>query len=122
MFADLPSMIGFAAGALAALIISSRAALKGMQTAQEIVKRGQLAEGKVLHVWRPPIAGSFARVYFEFEPKGHGRAIQCCHVDRRMSGGRAASLPAAGASVAVRYLPENPARAVIAKLVSRFSH
>lgn len=115
-------MIAFAAGALAALIISSRAALKAVLTAQEIVKRGQLAEGKVLHVWRPPIAGSFARVYFEFEPAGHGRPIQCCHIDRRVLSGQAASLPAAGASVAIRYLPENPTRAVIARLVSRFTH
>lgn len=122
MFVELPSLIAFAGSALAVLIISSKAALKGIQTAQEIIKRGQLAEGKVLHVWRPPIAGSFARVYFEFEPEGHGRLIRCCHIDRRMLSGRAASLPAAGACVAIRYLPENPTRAVIAKLVSRFTH
>lgn len=122
MFLELPSIIVFAAGALAALIISSRAAWKGVQAAQEIVRRGQLAEGKVLHIWRPPIAGSFARVYFEFEPAGHGGPIRCCHIDRRTLFGSAASLPAAGASVAVRYLPEKPTRAVIAKLVSRFTH
>lgn len=122
MFPDIPSMIVFAAGALGALIISSKAAMKGLQAAREIVKRGQLAEGKVLHVWRPPIAGSFARVYFEFEPAGYGRPIQCCHIDRRALFGSAASLPAAGAAVTIRYLPEKPTRAVIAKLVSRFTH
>lgn len=122
MFAEFPSIIAFAAGALAALIIASRAAMQAALTAQEIVKRGQLAEGRVLHVWRPPIVGSFARVYFEFEPQGHGRAIKCCHIDRRVLSGPAASLPAAGASVAIRYLPENPTRAVIARLVSRFTH
>lgn len=122
MFASFPSIIAFAAGALAALIIASRAAMKAVLTAQEIVKRGRLAEGKVLHVWRPPIAGSFARVYFEFEPQGHGRSIQCCHIDRRVLSGLVASLPAAGASVSVRYLPENPTHAVIARLVSRFTH
>ena len=122
MFPEFPSLIAFAAGALVALILSSRTAWKGVQTAQEIVKRGQLAQGKVLHIWRPPIAGSFTRVYFEFEPEGHDRPIQCCHIDRRALFGTAASLPAAGASVAVRYLPENPTRAVIARLVSRFTH
>lgn len=122
MFVEFPSIVAFAAGALAALIISWRAALKAALSAQEIVKRGQLAEGKVLRVWQPPLVGSFARVYFEFEPAGHGRVIRCCHVDRRMLSGPAASLPAAGASVAIRYLPESPARAVIARLVSRFTH
>jgi hypothetical protein len=45
--------------------------------------------------------------------------VQTCHVDRR-TGESTASLPAVGTVVRVKYLPERPSRAVIAKLVSRF--
>ena len=45
--------------------------------------------------------------------------MQTCHVDRRL-GDSVASLPAVGTWVRVKYLPERPSRAVIAKLVSRF--
>jgi hypothetical protein len=103
------------------MLASCTTAMRGVQQAQEILKRGQCADGKVLRVWRPPIAGSFARVYFEFEPEGLGRLVRCCHVDRRPPDLQLASLPPVGASVRVSYLPENPTRAVIAKLVSRFS-
>lgn len=103
------------------MIASCTTAARGAQQAQEILKRGRLAEGKVLRVWRPPLTGSFARVYFEFEPEGLGRSVRCCHVDRRPADVQLASLPPVGASVRVSYLPENPTRAVIAKLVSRFT-
>lgn len=122
MLIELPALIAFAGGALLAMIVSGKLAFKGVLAAQQIVKQGQLAEGRVVRVWRPPVVGSFPRVYFEFEPEGHGRVIRCCHIDRRPLSGANASLPAVGASVSIRYLPENPARAVIAKLVSRFTH
>ncbi|HEU4653720.1 MAG TPA: DUF3592 domain-containing protein [Steroidobacteraceae bacterium] len=113
------SAIAFLAGILVAMIANCRSVSKGAQLQQEILKRGRIAQGRILKVWRPPLAGSFTRVYFEFEPEA-GEAIQSCHIDRRTVDELAASLPPVGASVGVRYLPENPTNAVIAKLVSRF--
>ena len=67
----------------------------------------------------PPVFGAFTRIYFEFEPEGATDRVLTCHVDRRSTGELSASLPAVGSAVSVRYLRENPTRAVIAKLVSR---
>lgn len=112
------SAMTFLAAMLVAMVVSCVAAARGVRTSQEILKQGQCAEGRVLRVWRPPVAGSFARIYFEFEPAG-GAAVRCCHVDRRPLDMQLASLPAVGASVRVSYLPEQPTRAVIARLVPR---
>jgi hypothetical protein len=122
MLIDLPSLVVFFGSAVIGAILSLRFAAKASLQQQEIAKHGVQAQGRVVRVWQPPLAGSFARVYFEYEPQGVGRTIQCCHVDRRLQEGPRASLPSIGSCVAVRYLPENPARAVIAKLVSRFTH
>ncbi|MFL6551034.1 MAG: DUF3592 domain-containing protein [Povalibacter sp.] len=122
MLIELPSLIAFSGGIVLALILSGKVALRGALTSQHIVKNGQVTEGVVIRVWRPPMAGSFPRVYFEFQPHGSDMRIQGCHVDRRALSGEVTSLPAVGSRVTVRYLPENPARAVIARLVSRFSH
>ena len=113
-------MFAFLTGALIAAVASCQAVSKAARLQQEILKRGAAAQGRILRVWRPPLFGAFARVYFEFEPDGSG-AIRTCHVDRRRAGELSASLPAVGAMVNIRYLPESPARAVIAKLVSRFT-
>lgn len=115
------SALGFLTSMLFAMVGSCMVAQRGARRAQETLLRGQCVEGRILRVWRPPVMGSFARIYFEFEPPGHGRALRCCHIDRRPFGRQQASLPPVGASVRVAYLPENPRRAVIAKLVSRFS-
>jgi hypothetical protein len=122
MIVELPSMIAFAGGALLAMILSGKVTLKGLVAAQQIVKHGRLAEGTVVHIWRPPVVGSFPRVYFEFQPDGHDNIVRCCHVDRRSLAGETTSLPAVGTRVTVRYLPKDPTRAVIARLVSRFTH
>lgn len=119
MTAPFISAFAFLAGVLVSMVLTCRSVSKGAQLQQEILKRGRIAQGRVLKVWRPPLAGSFARVYFEFEPEAGG-AIQSCHVDRRTVDELAASLPAVGSSVGIKYLPENPTNAVIAKLVSRF--
>ena len=102
------------------MIASCTSVSRAVHLQQEILKRGVLAQGKVVRLWRPPVFGAFTRIYFEFEPIGTQDAVQTCHVDRRSSGELAASLPAVGSPVGVRYLPENPTHAVIAKLVSRF--
>jgi hypothetical protein len=101
------------------MFASSRFVTLGAQLQQEILQRGALAQGRVLRIWRPPLFGAFTRVYFEFQPVDARQSVQTCHVDRRM-GESLASLPAIGTWVRVKYLPERPSRAVIAKLVSRF--
>jgi hypothetical protein len=115
------SAIAFLTGALVAMVASCQTASSGARLQREILQRGMPAQGRVLRVWRPPILGAFTRIYFEFRPAGSDRTVQCCHVDRRSYGELAASLPAAGATVSVRYLPDRPRRAVIAKLVSRLT-
>ena len=119
MSAEYSSAIAFLAGALVAMIASCRHVALGAQLQQEILKRGRAAQGRILKVWRPPVFGAFTRVYFEFHPHEAPASVQTCHVDRRM-GESLASLPAIGTWVRVKYLPERPSRAVIAKLVSRF--
>ena len=122
MPAEFVSAIAFLSGALVAMIASCKSVSRGVQLQQEILKRGLAAQARVLRLWRPPVFGAFTRIYFEFEPEGAGDPVRTCHVDRRSLGELAASLPAVGSSVTVRYLRENPTQAVIAKLVSRFVH
>ena len=119
MSAEYTSAITFLVGALVAMIASVRHVALGAQLQQEILKRGILAQGRILRIWRPPMFGAFTRVYFEFQPQNDPDSVQTCHVDRRI-GEWTASLPAVGSFVRVKYLPERPTRAVIAKLVSRF--
>lgn len=121
MPAEFMSAIAFLSGALVAMIASCQAVSSGARLQQEILKRGLLAQGRVLRVWRPPLFGAFTRVYFEFEPVDSNNPVQSCHIDRRSVAEPSASLPPIGASVGIRYLPENPGNAVIAKLVSRFT-
>lgn len=111
----------FLLGFIFAMRTSQRVTDKASQLQRDIAKRGHSTSGRVVKVWQPPLMGSFARIYFEFEPEGLSRVVRCCHIDRRAAGTKA-SLPAPGASVVVYYLPENPAQAVIAKLVSRFAY
>jgi hypothetical protein len=114
---ELTSAIAFLIGALVAMIASVQSVSKAAQLQQEILKRGAAAQGRVLRIWRPPLFGAFTRVYFEFQHTA-GQVLTC-HVDQRR-GESTASLPAVGTWVGIRYLPERPTRAVIAKLVSRF--
>ncbi|HKQ13335.1 MAG TPA: hypothetical protein VJT80_07855 [Steroidobacteraceae bacterium] len=119
MLAEYFPAISFLVGALVAMVASSRSVTLGSQLQQEILKRGAIAQGRILRIWRPPLFGAFTRVYFEFHPGDAPASVQTCHVDRRMGESRA-SLPAVGTWVRIKYLPERPSRAVIAKLVSRF--
>lgn len=119
MSPDIASSFAFFAGSFISLMLSFRFAAAHLAQQQEIVRRGLASTGRVVHVWRPWLMGSFARIYFEYEPVPGTQPIRCCHVDRRSQGDVQSSLPAVGTVVGIRYLPENPARAVIAKLVSR---
>jgi hypothetical protein len=121
MPAEFISAIAFLGGALVTMVATCQAVSRGSQLQQEILKRGAAAQGRILRVWRPPLFGAFPRVYFEFEPDEVGASVQTCHIDRRTFGELSASLPPVGACVGVRYLPESPTKAVIAKLVSRFT-
>lgn len=117
---EIISVAAFLGGAVLSVLASTRVDAKGADFQQQILKRGEQVQGRVTRVWRPPLMGSFPRVYFEFEPSGSDRVVHGCHIDRRPLAGYVSSLPAIGTAVAVRYLPENPAHAVIAKLVSRW--
>lgn len=121
MSAELMPIIAFVSGAMITAILSSLTVSRAARQQREILKRGQVAHGRVLHIWRPRLHGAFTRIYFEFEPADLVGTVRGCHVDRRSAGEPTASLPAVGTTVAVRYLPEKPQLAVIARLVSRFT-
>ena len=113
-------LIAFLGGSIIAMICSMQSVGRAVLRQQHILAKGALARGTVIRLWQPPLQGTFARIYFEFQPGGAERPIRTWHVDRRSCEDWAASLPSIGADVAVRYLPENPSQAVIVKLVSRF--
>jgi hypothetical protein len=121
MSAELMPIIGFVSGAMVAAVLSSLIVSRASRLQQEILKRGQAAHGRILHIWRPKLYGAFPRIYFEFAPPGIDGVVRGCHIDRRSVIEPTASLPAVGTTVAVRYLPEKPHEAVIARLVSRFT-
>jgi hypothetical protein len=121
MSAELIPIIAFLSGAMAAAVLSCLSASRASREQLEILKRGHDAHGRVIHIWRPKLYGAFTRIYFEFEPVGIAGPVRGCHVDRRVAGEPKASLPAIGSTVAVRYLPDRPRQAVIARLVSRFT-
>ncbi len=118
---ELMSVAAFVGGAVWSLLASQRVDAQKVDLQRDILKRGIPAQGRIVKVWRPPLFGSFPRVYFEFEPDGSGKTVRGCHVHRGAHEGFVASLPAVGTEVAIRYLPEKPAHAVIAKLVSRWA-
>jgi hypothetical protein len=117
---EFMSVAAFIGGAIFSMFATARVDAKGLHSQQEILKRGEQVQGRITKVWRPPLMGSFARIYFEFQPSDSAQTIQSCHIDRRPLAGFVSSLPAVGTSVSICYLPENPAHAVIAKLVSRW--
>ena len=121
MSAELMPIFAFLSGAMVAAILSSLNVSRAAKLQQDILKRGQVAHGRILHVWRPKLWGAFTRIYFEFEPAGMSGPVRGCHVDRRSAAEPLASLPAVGTTVSVRYLPDQPQQAVIARLVSRFT-
>jgi hypothetical protein len=83
----------------------------------EIAQRGASCEGKVVAIQRPFMLDSCTRLYFDFVPHGREETVRVCHVDRRPTEEQRPALPAAGATVTVRYLPDRPQQAVIGKLV-----
>ena len=53
--------LAFLFGALVALVASSLSVTLGGQLQQEILKRGAIAQGRILRIWRPPLLGSSLR-------------------------------------------------------------
>jgi hypothetical protein len=121
MSAELIPIIAFLSGAMAAAVLSCLSASRASRQQMDILKRGHATDGRVLHIWRPKLYGAFTRIYFEYEPAGLEGPVRGCHIDRRVAGEPMESLPAIGTTVAVRYLPDSPRQAVIARLVSRFT-
>lgn len=121
MTAELMPIFAFLSGAMVTAILSSLSVSRASRQQQEILKRGQVAHGRILQIWRPKLYGAFPRIYFEFSLPGIEATVRGCHIDRRSAAEPIASLPAVGTTVAVRYLPEKPQQAVIARLVSRFT-
>jgi hypothetical protein len=120
MAPDPASLLALISGAALSLVVSVHIAAQRTAQQQQIVRSGTAAEGRIVRIWQPPLQGSFPRIYFEYTPHGASRPIVCCHIDRRSADEFRASLPAVGASVRVRYLPQRPYQAVIAKLVDAF--
>ena len=114
---DFPSLVTFLGGAVLSVLISGRLISQRVSEQQQILRDGVLTDGRITRIWRPPLMGSFPRLYFEFRPTGSENTVTCCHVDRRSFAEMNASLPAVGSSVRVRYLPASPHRAVIARLL-----
>jgi hypothetical protein len=85
---------------------------------RDIALRGALCQGRVVAIQRPFLLDNCTRLYFDFLPHGEMDAVRGCHIDRRSPDELQASLPAQGTLVTVRYLPHEPRRAVIGKLIS----
>jgi len=97
--------------------------MKHVVAAHQSLKQTQIAtyglscEGKVVAIQRPFMLDHCTRLYFDYVPDGSDRPLRACHVDRRAQDVMRASLPAMGATVSVRYLPDRPQQAVIRKLI-----
>jgi hypothetical protein len=85
---------------------------------REIARSGATASAKIVAIQQPFLLDACTRLYFDFVPEGGDRLLRACHVDRRPLADVRASLPAAGATVVIHYMPRSPRRAVISRLVS----
>jgi hypothetical protein len=121
MFEQLIAPIALLVGLTLWLAIRHVVRVEQDRRQHEIATRGEFCQGRVVAIQRPFLLDSCTRLYFEFAPPGSEQPVRCCHVDRRPVEEVCASLPSTGTVVTVRYLPEQPSRAVIGKLVSNFS-
>ena len=117
MALDFPSLLALVTSSVLTLFVSVHFAQRRAEQQLHIAKSGSSADGRIVGIWRPPLTGSFPRLYFEYTPADSARTVRCCHVDRRSIADLHASLPSVGSIVKVRYLPGKPDRAVIARLV-----
>lgn len=120
MFEQLITPVVLLIGLTLWLAIRYVAQLERDRRQREIAARGQLCQGRVVAIQPPFLLDTSTRLYFEFEPPGASEPLRCCHIDHRPVEEIKASLPPTGTVVTVRYLPEQPTRAVIGKLVPSF--
>ena len=85
---------------------------------RRIASAGETCFGRVVAIQRPFMLDDCTRLYFDFTPSGSQDSIRACHIARPTQDESPSALPAQGALVAIRYLPERPQRAVIGKLVT----
>lgn len=85
---------------------------------RRIAHAGEPCFGRVVAIQRPFMLDDCTRLYFDFTPSGSQEPIRACHIARSSQEEAPRALPAQGAIVAIRYLPERPQRAVIGKLVA----
>ncbi len=89
------------------------------ESQRRIAHAGESCFGRVVAIQRPFMLDDCTRLYFDFTPSGAQEPIRACHVARAAAESESPRpLPAQGAIVAIRYLPERPQRAVIGKLVT----
>lgn len=87
------------------------------ESQRRIACAGETSFGTIVAIQRPFMLDDCTRLYFDFVPSGAEKPVRACHI-ARTSGEARRPLPPQGATVAVRYLPERPERAVIGKLVA----
>ncbi|MFO7306520.1 MAG: hypothetical protein C0P74_013465 [Gammaproteobacteria bacterium] len=88
-----------------------------MRRQRDVLQRGLSCKGRVVGIQYPFILDPYTRLYFEFVPEGYKRPLRACHIDPRPPEQLRRSLPAAGMTVTVRYLPDRPKEAVIPTLM-----
>jgi hypothetical protein len=81
---------------------------------RQIAKGGVACLGRVVAIQRPFMLNDCTRLYFDFVPMGTEELVRGCHITHRTQDGDSTlPLPAQGTLVRVRYLPEQPHRALI---------
>jgi hypothetical protein len=121
MSSEIVALIGSLIGIAVWTAIAHAVRGRRERDVEEIVRRGELCQGRVVAIQRPFLLDACTRLYFEFCPPGFAEPLRACHVERRPLEEVCASLPPAGATVTVRYLPDRPEQALIGKLISSLS-
>jgi hypothetical protein len=106
-----------------ALWLAARHALATVhgERQREIARSGARASGKIVAIQRPFLLDGCTRLYFDFVPDGGDRPVRGCHIERRPLAELRSTLPVAGATVAIHYMPRSPRRAVISALAAQTS-
>jgi hypothetical protein len=81
---------------------------------RQIATGGVACLGRVVAIQRPFMLDDCTRLYFDFVPMGTEELVRGCHITHRAHHDDSTMpLPAQGTLVRVRYLPEEPHRALI---------
>jgi hypothetical protein len=96
-------------------VMTQRRLSRAARVQQDILERGAEVRGCIVAINRPLFAGGTAEVYFTFDT-AHGPELHSCAIT---PGTLRESIPAIGTPITIRYLPEDPAQALIPQLVRR---